>query len=164
MFPLTKILYVIETINANHEPFSQTLQQLTASLVGQNNPKSKPAQFNFNKEDMQYWATYFLTDKLEFSFRQVLDAYRDIYGQLLEEEGTHFLQFHICNCLLVLIEWWLIKAQAHVRDGSMGNLYEKRFEQDSAVSDVYSAREEILEILNQLEVIIHHFIMIINIS
>ena len=155
MFPLTRILHVIESINANHEPFARTLQHLIESLIGQQNSKKKAPQFNFNKEEMQYWATYFLTDKLEFSFRQVLNAYQDIHSQILDEDSNDFLQFHICNCMLVLIEWWLIKAQIYINDGNLGNLYEKKFEHGSAVSDVWSARDEILSILNQFEVLLN---------
>jgi len=152
MFPLTRILYAIETINASHEPFSKTLQKMVTALIVQNSAKSKsPPEYNFNKEDMQYWAIYFLTDQLAYSFRQVLNAYQNIYSQFAEEDEKYFLKFHFCNCTLVLIEWWLIKAQFSQNDGGVVSLHEKRFEQGSPSSDVWNARDEILDLLNQLE-------------
>jgi len=152
MFPMRKILFVIESINSNHEPFFDTLQQLMNSLLGPT--QQKKTQVKFIKEDMQYWATYFFTDKLEFSFKQVLNAYREIYDLQTVEEDSHFIQFHICNCMLVLIEWWLIRAQNYTREANSLSLHGKKTDQSSALSEIYNIREEIFDILNKLEVII----------
>jgi len=151
MFPMRKILLTLEIINSNHEPFFNTLQQLMNSLLGP--PQQKKTPVKFIKEDMQYWASYFFTDKLEFSFKQVLNAYREIYDLQAVEEDGHFIQFHICNCMLVLIEWWLIKAQNYTKEIGSLSLQGKKADQSSALSEVYNVREEIFDILNKLEVI-----------
>lgn len=159
MFPLRRILMTIESLNSVHEPFLNTLQQLLNAVMGPT-PKKNAPTLQLIKEEMQYWATYFFIDKLNMPFRQIFYTYREMYEHLANEEESTFVLFHISNCILVLIEWWLIKAQTHQRESFM-TTYGKKLDQTAASIEIYSIRDEIEEMFEKIQVKTKFFMYII---
>lgn len=151
MFPISRILMTIETLNSVHEPFLNTLQQLLNAVMGPQQKKSGPTP-QLIKEEMQYWATYFFIDKLSMPFRHIFYTYRDIYDTLANQEESTFVLFHICNCILVLIEWWLIKAQTHQRESALTTYAPKKVDQTAASIEIYSIRDELEEMFEKIQV------------
>ena len=130
----------------------QQLVNVISDKSQQGRQSLQKPQTAFIKEDMQYWATYFFTEKLELPFQQILQSYQQIYGAQSLEDDTNFMRFHLCNCMLVLIEWWLIKAQNYINESSSISQYGKKPIQTSAFTEILELGDEVLEILNNLEV------------
>ena len=154
MFPLDRILFTIENLNSSHPPYEKLFKQVIDAL--ENNSLHHP-----NRDDTQFWAGFFFVDTIGLPFRVVLNAYAKAYDYLIRQKPDHdiiLLKYHIGNCMLLLIEYWMSKAESQVKEVPTLETYTKKEEKNLFYAEILDARDEIDDIMRAIKVIIKDFL------